>query len=851
MNISSLPLPYDFEAKLKDKTSISSRESEKPLDFPHPILHGSCTFQTNKIACPIVKKMKKLGYKYLHGKGKPLSDEKALECYKIAALKDTEAKLIVANMFLMGIGVTQSNNQAFNYCRFAANDNDKYAQSNLGWMYEEGIGVPQSDEMAFHYYKLAADQGDAIAQRKLGYMYLKGFGVKQSNINAFKYYKKAIDQNPQDKVAQGGLKYISDFRVLPKKLSAQLKRITLKYDKTIAKNGNLEMQKYFAYWYKTGTRVSKSYEKALKYYKLAADQGDAGSQYYLAKMYEKGKGTSQSDEMAYKYYLLAANQNEELYKREALYKLGYMHENGKHVPQSYEQAFHYYQLAANNNNANARYKLGEMYEYGIGVLQSDEMAFGFYKKGAEESLDAEYKLGKMYEQGKGVPQSNKKAFKYYKKVAKYLNFCYSNPDERSALKCQFANYKVNEDLGRMYAEGKGVTQSHEKASKYFEFARAIKAIDESEDPAAHKLLKKWKRERLERLEADEKIFESDPLAIEQEDVQVQSEQGLIEEEGKRETPSKDEISFKSYLLSVAQGDSKKFKNLFQLSLSVAQKDNRHHYTKEEILKEYKLAAKGCSSNLQKLGYMYLNGLWGVKKSAGMAFRFYEVAAHNNNSSAQKKLAWMYEKGIGVTQSNEMAFKYYQLAVDQDDTYAKRKLGQMYEEGKGVPQSYSNAIKYYKLAAKEYNAEAQCKLGKMYEEGKGVPQSDEIAFKCYKIAAHQYGSIHDDGNPDEENHRDYLLACYEANNKLGWMYAKGKGVPQSDEKALKYFKRAAEKGHTEAQRHLGYLYLTGKGGVAPSRKKTLKYLLPAAEKGNEGAKYLLSLFHRPSEPSEKK
>ena len=37
----------------------------------------------------------------------------------------------------------------------------RYAQYNLGWMYDEGQGVAQDDKQAVYWYRKAADQGNA------------------------------------------------------------------------------------------------------------------------------------------------------------------------------------------------------------------------------------------------------------------------------------------------------------------------------------------------------------------------------------------------------------------------------------------------------------------------------------------------------------------------------------------------------------------------------------------------------------------------------------------------------------------------------------------------------------------
>jgi TPR repeat protein len=50
---------------------------------------------------------------------------------------------------------------------------------------------------------------------------------------------------------------------------------------------------------------------------------------------------------------------------------------------------------------------------------------------------------------------------------------------------------------------------------------------------------------------------------------------------------------------------------------------------------------------------------------------------------------------------------------------------------------------------------------------------------------------------EQGHTD-------AQNNLGGMYAEGRGVPQDDAEAVRWFRKAAEQGHTDAQKNLDLL-----------------------------------------------
>lgn len=89
-----------------------------------------------------------------------------------------------------------------------------------------------------------------------------------------------------------------------------------------------------------------------------------------------------------------------------------------------------------------------------------------------------------------------------------------------------------------------------------------------------------------------------------------------------------------------------------------------------------------------------------------------------------------------------------------------------------------------------HAGAQYILGRMYIEGKGAPQDNEKAHKWFLMAAEQ-------GNP-------------EAQFYIGQMYSKGRGVERNDIKAAHWLRHASERGHVRGQCYLSRLYAKGMG-----------------------------------------
>ena len=74
-------------------------------------------------------------------------------------------------------------------------------------------------------------------------------------------------------------------------------------------------------------------------------------------------------------------------------------------------------------------------------------------------------------------------------------------------------------------------------------------------------------------------------------------------------------------------------------------------------------------------------------------------------------------------------------------------------------------------AEQGDAVAQNNLGLMYANGRGVPEDDAEAVRWFRMAAEQ-------GNPD-------------AQNDLEIMYTNGRGVPEDDAEAVRWYRLAAE------------------------------------------------------------
>lgn len=135
--------------------------------------------------------------------------------------------------------------------------------------------------------------------------------------------------------------------------------------------------------------------------------------------------------------------------------------------------------------------------------------------------------------------------------------------------------------------------------------------------------------------------------------------------------------------------------------------------------------------------------------------------------------------------------------------------------------YANAHQLLRPLADQGNAVAQEILGFMYARGEGIPRDDAVAFRWFTLAAE--------------------AGRAEAQFELGRMYRDGIGMPADGKAALFWLRRAAEQGKTDACNLVGELYL-GSGGIPVDHTAALEWFFRAAERGSAEAMYNIGLHY---------
>ena len=122
-------------------------------------------------------------------------------------------------------------------------------------------------------------------------------------------------------------------------------------------------------------------------------------------------------------------------------------------------------------------------------------------------------------------------------------------------------------------------------------------------------------------------------------------------------------------------------------------------------------------------------------------------------------------------------------------------------------------------AEQGDADAMYELGYRYFEGKnGLAKDMTAAVVWWRKAA-------DKGHRDAQYHAAYA-------------YGFGEGVAQDEEESMKWMRKAAEQGHPDAQFSIGHDYYEGQHGLPKDPAQAIPWLTKAADQGQDQAQAFL-------------
>mmetsp|Transcript_16658 Transcript_16658/g.46558 ORF Transcript_16658/g.46558 Transcript_16658/m.46558 type:complete len:542 (+) Transcript_16658:465-2090(+) len=149
-------------------------------------------------------------------------------------------------------------------------------------------------------------------------------------------------------------------------------------------------------------------------------------------------------------------------------------------------------------------------------------------------------------------------------------------------------------------------------------------------------------------------------------------------------------------------------------------------------------------------------------------------------------------GNGFGGEEDDTIQFTKLAAEQGHALSLRTMGNLHFWGaRGVQRNAARALDYFRRAAAAGQASAHANIGEMYARGLGVPQDPEAALKHFKAAV-------DSGNTAALNGMGYIHSQNLSNK------------PRNLTAAALFFKRAAEHGQPDGLYNWGVMTMSGHG-----------------------------------------
>ena len=403
-----------------------------------------------------------------------------------------------------------------------------------------------------------------------------------------------------------------------------------------------------------------------------------------------------------------------------------------------------------------------------------EKAFELRLKASEMgNINSTVELGCQYRDGRGTEQNDSKALECFKKAA----------DKGNA---EAYNY-----LGCMYHSGRGCKKDDKKAFEYF-----MKAAEQNYAWGQYNVGQCYESG----WEVQENSYKAYEYYVESADNNCGAaceKVGLFLDDGIGCEQDKD-AAIKMWTKGDSLGDGN---CAGWLGLKYLGTDNDNAY--KMFRRAYEAGADEFWT--YKLAQCYENG-WGVQENSYKAYEYYVESADNNCGAACEDVGRFLDNGIGCEQDKDAAIKMWAKGDSLGDGNCAGWLGLKYH----AMEDYDD--NEYKMFYKAYEADAYewCtyRLALCYELGWGVQKDDRIAIQLFEEAAEEEPDGYDRIGMIYLNQRNYAFA-------------------------VKYFRKAIDKGVTGGYTSLGLCYANGYG-VVKDREKAKELLQVAIDQGDEEA-----------------
>ncbi len=247
---------------------------------------------------------------------------------------------------------------------------------------------------------------------------------------------------------------------------------------------------------------------------------------------------------------------------------------------------------------------------------------------------------------------------------------------------------------------------------------------------------------------------------------------------------------------------------------------------------------------------------------GTAYPVLVRHADSGDTWAQALLGAMLIEGVGVAKDPQRGLVLLRKSAEDGNLFGMYGLSIAYVRTEGIKRNYVEAVKWMRKAAVREFGMAYFGMGILYYRGWGVGQDTEAAESCFRNAmklgviegrtnlryfyfwkkaispdvmnkmlknSRSAIELYDNGQYGDALTKFRALASNNngiAQNYLGFMHSLGQGVEQSPSTAVKYYRRAAQKGVRSAQFNLALAYATGRG-VQKNQTQAFEWYYKAA------------------------
>lgn len=220
---------------------------------------------------------------------------------------------------------------------------------------------------------------------------------------------------------------------------------------------------------------------------------------------------------------------------------------------------------------------------------------------------------------------------------------------------------------------------------------------------------------------------------------------------------------------------------------------------------------------------------GMKNHAEKAAQCFLKAAICKNVDSVINLGLCYAEGFGVERNLEKAVKCYRIAA-KESTIAKIALAICYAEGVWVEKDMVKSEDLLKdvWLTSALMSESWCEYYWNPAEVKTwIHKAAElVSAKQQYWLGFEYG-VKDEAEAVKWYRKAAERGCIDAQLSLGGIYDAGKGVVKDEAEAVKWYRKAAEQGDAGAQSRIGNHYLNGTG-VEEDEVEAVKWFCKAAE-----------------------